>query len=94
MKSLKVLLPLIALAAVAAAPLAPAAESASSAASSSETKLTEAQLNKIAELRRAEHRAIQEVKDNKKIKDADKPAKIKAIKEDYKAQIAAIKGGK
>ena len=93
MKSLKVLLSMIVLAAVAAAPLA-RAEGTTPPASSTEGKLTEAQQTKIAELRKAEHKAIQDVKEDKKMKDADKPAKIKSIKEDYKAQIAAVKAGK
>ena len=92
MKSLKVLLSMIVLAAVAAAPLARAEGTTPPAAS--EGKLTEAQQSKIAELRKAEHKAIQDVKEDKKMKDADKPAKIKSIKEDYKAQIAAVKAGK
>ena len=93
MKSFKVLLSVITLAAVAAAPLARAVDAPPSA-SSAEVKLTEAQKAKIAELRKEEHKAIEAVKDDKKVKDADKAAKIKAIKEDYRAQIAAVKAGK
>lgn len=93
MKPFKVLLSVVVLAAVAAAPLARAVDSPPPAASA-EAKLTEAQKAKIAELRKAEHKAIEAVKEDKKIKEADKPTKIKAIKDDYKAQIAAVKAGK
>jgi hypothetical protein len=90
MKPFKVLLSVIVLAAVAAAPLARAVDSTPPAASA-EVKLTEAQKAKIAELRKAEHKAIEALKEDKK---TDKPAKLKAIKEDFKAQIAAVKAGK
>lgn len=93
MKSFKVLLSVIVLAAVAAAPLARAVDAPTPSASS-EVKLTEAQKAKIAELHKEEHKALEALKEDKKIKEADKPAKLKAIKEDYKAKIAAVKAGK
>ncbi|MFA6959644.1 MAG: hypothetical protein WC205_02715 [Opitutaceae bacterium] len=93
MKPFKVLMPLIVLAAVVAAP-AIRAEDTPAPAASTAAKLTPAQEAKIAELRKEEHKAINAIKEDKKIKDADKPAKIKAVKEDYKAQIAAVKSGK
>lgn len=93
MKPFKVLLPVIMLAAAAAAPLARAVDAPPPAASA-EAKLTEAQKAKIAELHKQQHQAIEAVKEDKKLKDADKNAKIKAIKDDFKAQIAAVKAGK
>jgi hypothetical protein len=63
-------------------------------AASSEAKLTEAQKAKIAEIHKEEHKALEAVKEDKKIKEADKSAKLKAIKDDYKAKIAAVKAGK
>jgi len=59
-----------------------------------EPKLTDAQKAQIEQLRKEEHKAIEAVKEDKKLKDADKATKIKAIKEDYKAKIAAVKAGK
>lgn len=93
MKTFKTLLSIIMLSAVAATPLVRAADS-SSATAPAEPKLTDAQKAQIEQLRKEEHKAIEAVKEDKKLKDADKATKIKAIKEDYKAKIAAVKAGK
>ena len=96
MKSLKFVLSLSALAAVAAAPLvhaedmpAPAASTAPDAA-----KLTPEQQAKIAALMKEQVTALKALKADKKIKEADKKDKAKAIKADFKAQIDAVKAGK
>lgn len=93
MKTLKVLLSLTMLAAVATTPLVRAADS-SSATAPAEKKLTDAQKAQIEQLRKEEHKAIEAVKEDKKLKDADKTTKIKAIKDDYKTKIDAVKAGK
>ena len=93
MKTFKALLSIVTLAAVAATPLVRAADS-SSATAPAEAKLTEAQKAKIDQLHKAQHKAIEAVKEDKKLKDSEKNAKIKAIKDDYKAQIDAVKAGK
>jgi len=79
------------LSAVAAAPSLRAEDAPSSSA---EVKLTPAQEAKIAELRKAEHKALKALREDTKTKEADKKAKAKAIKDDYKAQIDAVKAGK
>ena len=91
MKSFKVLLPLVLLVAVAAAPVIRADDAP---ASSAAVQLTPAQEAKIAELRKEEAKALKTLKADPKIKDADKKTKAKAIKEDYKTQIDAVKAGK
>jgi len=93
MKSFKVLVPLIVLAAVAAAPVV-RAEDAPAPASSAQVQLTPAQEAKIAALHKEEAKALKALKADTKIKDADKKAKAKAIREDFKTQIEAVKAGK
>jgi hypothetical protein len=93
MKSFKLLLSLIALVAFAAAPVI-RAEGTATTATAGDSKLTSEQQAKIAALVKEEHKALKELKADTKIKDADKKAKAKAIREDYKAQIEAVKAGK
>jgi|GEM_PF-3202870 len=93
MKSFKLLLSFIVLAAVAAAPVV-RAEDAPAASSSAEVKLTPAQETKIAALHKEEAKALKALKADTKIKDADKKTKAKAIRDDYKTQIDAVKAGK
>ncbi len=92
MKSFKLLLSFIVLAAVAAAPVVRAEDAP--AASSAEVKLTPAQETKIAALHKEEAKALKALKADTKIKDSDKKTKAKAIKDDYKTQIDAVKAGK
>ncbi len=93
MKSFKLLLSIIALVAFAAAPVV-RAEGTSTTATAGDAKLTPEQQAKIAALVKEEHKALKELKADTKTKDADKKAKEKALRADYKTQIEAVKAGK